>query len=88
MNDNILLAAEAVQHHLQEALVESKKAATLAALGTIAETEEELKESAVAAYEAHKSLNTVADKVEALVKMLTADELVCNACWDNANERD
>ena len=65
--DAVKTAAELVQVHLVDAMVESKKAATLAAFGTIATTDEELKESAVAAYDAYQSLNRVAEKLDALM---------------------
>ena len=65
--DAVKTAAEAVQIHLVDAMVETKKSAQLAAFATIATTDEELKESAVAAYDAYQSLGRVGEKLDALM---------------------
>ena len=58
---------EFVRNLLEEALEKSKDAAYFASFASIGETDEELKESAVAANGAYKSLCAVADKVDAVL---------------------
>ena len=65
---------ESVRNLLEDAQAKSKDAAYLATFASIGQTDEELKESAVAANAAYKSLYAVAEKVDDLLAELAEYE--------------